>query len=93
VRTLSGGLLTKMNALPLKNPVTPQAALDRLIADYGLRKVLLAFVARLVALPARPKARKIDVIPPYLRKDLGLPPEPPPRTMVDLAHLRKDRPW
>ncbi len=91
----SVGLLNKMNALPLKPQVTPHGEIDRLIADYGLRRILLALAGRLFRRsrpPDKPKSRgRVDVIPPYLRKDLGLPPEPPPRIMIDLTHLNRGR--
>lgn len=69
-----------------------------MITDYGLRKILFALAGRLIRRPRPPdRTRKkesgLDVIPPYLRKDLGLPPQEPPRMIVDLTQLQKDRLW
>lgn len=77
--------------------MTPQGEIDKLIADYGLRKILLVLAARLIRRLRPPDNKKQpaggDTIPNYLRKDLGLPPEPPPRLVIDLVQLNKDRLW
>ena len=72
-----------MTALPLKTTNSPHAAIDDLIADFGIRPVLIAFVARLFRrkpqivpnVPETGRPPRVDGLNNHLRADLGLPPE------------------
>jgi hypothetical protein len=83
-----------MNALPLKNRREPSEIIDDLIEDYGVRRVALAILSRIhkrsrppdgVVRDRQVMEPRIDVLSDHLRRDLGLPPEGPPKAHVDLA--------
>lgn len=87
-----------MNALPYKNPQTPGAVIDDLIANYGFRKVLLAVAARLFRKQHPPDSAEfptlraqpgVDRLTAHLRKDLGLPPETQHQIHIDPIMLRR----
>jgi hypothetical protein len=67
-----------MNVIPLRDDPAPIETLERLVARYGLRRVLLA-LARL-ALRPRPRAPRDypGALSDHMRRDIGLPPAPPP---------------
>ncbi|PTX54142.1 hypothetical protein C8N43_2949 [Litoreibacter ponti] len=84
-----------MNALPLKSPdtlgTTLNDTLDDLIADHGLRPVLLGLLAR-IAKRTRPpdhKYERLDLLDDHMRADLGLPPAEPHKAKVDLHLLMR----
>lgn len=52
------------------------AAVDRLIADHGFRRVLAVLLRRLARGPA-PPGRALADLPDHLRRDIGLPALPP----------------
>lgn len=63
----------------LTNPAPRGADIDAdiaaLIERHGLRRVALRLAARLLG--ARPR-RDAGALPAHLRRDIGLPPDPPP---------------
>ena len=81
---LAAGHVTDMNALPLKQGPHLSEVVDGLIADFGLRRVLLALMARIVkrtrppdttsrhSLAAQPGVEWLD---DRVRADIGLPPK------------------
>ena len=82
-----------MTALPIKTPLSPDRALDRLVAEYGLRSIALAFVLRLFR-RSRPPDRPVgppSPVPDYLRRDLGLPPEEPRSTLYTHGYLDRTK--
>lgn len=90
-----------MNAYPLKPGTQVKDTLDALIADHGLRPVLLTLLSRLTKRTRPPdtgvglKATdvpKLDLLNDHLRADLGLPPAPSKRAYVDL-HALWHRPY
>lgn len=75
-----------MNAVPMKPKVALSETLDDLIADHGLRPVILGLLGRLAkrtrppdtkVKPRRGPAPRLDQINDHMRADLGLPPLPP----------------
>ncbi len=71
-----------MNALPLKPGQNPADILDDLIANHGLRAVLLALMGKLVKRTRPPDTTgdlarldhpDLDLLPDHLRADIGLP--------------------
>ena len=80
-----------MNALPIKHQ-SPHDVIDNLIADFGIKRVLLALAARLFR---RKPAQAMDNFPNlenqpgvaqldnHLRADLGLPPLTDRSPLVD----------
>ena len=86
------GTVTEMNALPLKETKSPYDVIDALIADFGLKPVLLAFASRLFRrkviqvsehypnLENQPGFAHLD---DHLRADLGLPPKTDQSPLVD----------
>jgi hypothetical protein len=90
----ASGQVSVMNALPIKNRRQPGEVIDDLIDDYGFRRVVLAIAARIIKRSRPPDglirsdtidAPRINVISDHIRRDLGLPPEGPPRAHVDLS--------
>lgn len=69
----------------LTNPAPRGAEIDddiaMLIDRYGLRRVALRVMARLLG--RRPRA-VADTLPNHLRRDIGLPPDTAPRRYWDL---------
>ncbi|MCK0122279.1 MAG: hypothetical protein ABJO29_10285 [Yoonia sp.] len=68
-----------MNALPIKTP-TPQEIIDDLVAEFGIKKVVLATVARLFKRTRPPdlaveKQPGVDGLSDRMRADIGLPPQ------------------
>ena len=87
-----------MNALPLKPRLSLRDAIDQLVADYGVRPVLLAIAGRILkrsrppdseAKPLLKNQPGIDALDDRLRSDIGLPPVEPPRAYVDMNLLFK----
>lgn len=83
-----------MNALPLKPGQSPADIIEELIANHGLRAVVLALVTKLVkrtrppdmvADPALRDQPEIDQLSDRMRADIGLPPKTPERAHIDLA--------
>ncbi len=86
------GTVTEMNALPLKHTKSPHEVIDALIADFGLKPVLMAFASRLLRrktvlvsneypnLENQPGVAHLD---DHLRADLGLPPKGDQSPLVD----------
>jgi hypothetical protein len=81
-----------MNALPIKQNHSPHDVIDTLIADFGVKPVLLALAARLFRRrPVTPAAHfpglehqpGIDHLGDHLRADLGLPPKADTAPLVD----------
>lgn len=90
----AAGYVSVMNALPLKNRREPSEIIDDLITDHGFLRVIWALAGRLIkrsrppdAIIQKPRAYdpRIDVLSDHLRRDLGLPPEGPPKAHVDLT--------
>jgi len=86
-----------MNALPLKPNTNVKDTLDALIADHGLRPVLLSLLGRITKRTRPPDTKvgrprhtpeRLDLLDDHLRADLGLPPKGPYRAYVDLEALR-----
>lgn len=80
-----------MNALPIKHQ-SPHDVIDNLIADFGIKPVLLAVAARLFRRkPARVSGEfpnlenqpGIAYLDDHLRADLGLPPKADRSPLVD----------
>ena len=66
-----------MNAIPLRDDPAPTETLERLVARYGLRRVLLA-LARLALRPRPPVPREHPgALNDHLRRDIGLAPLSP----------------
>lgn len=63
--------------LPLR-ALTPRPTIDRLIQRYGAMPVLWATI-RALLMPRRRRPRPPDPyhLSPHLRRDIGIPPEPP----------------
>lgn len=87
-----------MNALPLKPRASLRDHIDELIADYGVRPVLLAIAARIVKRSRPPdtldapdlsKQPGIDRLDNRLRADIGLAPLEPSRSHLDLGFMFK----
>jgi len=85
-----------MNALHVKPGVSLKHTLDELIADHGLRSVLLALLGRITKRtrppdisvgPAAKDAPGLDLLNDHLRADLGLPPALPKRSFPELHGL------
>lgn len=82
-----------MNALPLDTNQTPRAVIDDLVANFGMRRVLLAVLTRVFRrsrppdtgpFPMLAAQTNIDGLSDHLRKDLGLPPNANRRVEIDL---------
>ena len=87
-----------MNALPLKPRVSLKQTIDDLIADYGVRPVLLTLIRRVLKRSRPPDAvyapllkdqPGIDALDDRLREDIGLPPIERPKVHVDMSVLFK----
>ncbi len=82
-----------MNALPLKT--RPQDAIDQLIADYGVIKVFLTVLTRVLKRSRppdrarRPDPRQLGVMDDHIRADLGLPPNQQPNLRIDLMAMNR----
>lgn len=66
-----------MNALPVKRP-TPQDMIDDLIAEFGMKRVVLVTIARLFKRTRPPNLEKqpdVDMLSDRMRADIGLPPQ------------------
>lgn len=69
-----------MNALPIKTP-TPQNIIDDLVAEIGIKKVLLAIIARLFKRTRPPNVtyienhQDVEHLSDRMRADIGLPPQ------------------
>jgi hypothetical protein len=69
-----------MNALPIKTP-TPQDIIDELVAEFGIKKVVIATIARLFKRTRPPntapvpKHPSVDQLSDRMRADIGLPPQ------------------
>jgi hypothetical protein len=86
-----------MNALPIKTP-TPQDIIDELVAEFGIKKVVLATIARLFKRTRPPdavlieKQPGIDELSDRMRADIGLPPqEQGPPVQIDLIQFGQRR--
>lgn len=101
-----GENVTDMNALPLKTgslktgPLSarPQDAIDQLIADYGVIKVFLTVLARLIkrtrppdraAQARKPDPRQLSMMDDHIRADMGLPPSPKSTLQIDLMAMNR----
>ncbi len=87
-----------MNALPMKNPQPLGAVVDELVANFGLRQVLLAVAARLFrkqhppdsgTFPKLVKQPGVDRLSDHLRADLGLQPDTHHRMHIDPLMLHR----
>ncbi|MDX8354687.1 hypothetical protein [Cognatiyoonia sp. IB215182] len=87
-----------MNALPLKNPQPLTEVVDDLVANFGLRRVILAVAARLFrkqhppdiqAQSSQSKRRNVDLLSNHLRQDLGLPPQTHQQVRIDPIMLHR----
>lgn len=87
-----------MNALPLKNPTPLAEVVDDLVANFGLRRVLLAVAARLfrkqhppdsLSFPKLGRQPGIETLSDHLRQDLGLPPDMHHRIHIDPIMLHR----
>ena len=87
-----------MNALPLKNPTPLAEVVDDLVANFGLRRVLLAVAARLfrkqhppdsLSFPKLGRQPGIETLSDHLRQDLGLPPDMHHRIHTDPIMLHR----
>lgn len=92
--TIGHRFVSKMNALRLKTQVLPHVAVDQLIADHGLVRVALAILIRTFrrSLPVNkqpPVKLRHYHLNAHMRRDIGLPPEPPPSVLADLSHLQR----
>ena len=86
-----------MNALPLENAQNPREVIDDLVANFGLRRVLLAVITwsfrrtRPPDSPSFPNLRQqpgVDNLSEHLRRDLGLPPDTGSTFRIDLITHR-----
>jgi len=78
-----------MNALPVSKP-TPQEIIDKLIADFGIRQVLLATITRILRQTRPPdilKARVPHTLSDRMREDIGLPPQKTEKVSVELLTM------
>ncbi len=87
-----------MNALPLKNPTPLAEVVDDLVANFGLRRVLLAVAARLfrnqhppdsLSFPKLGRQPGVETLSDHLRQDLGLPPDMHHRIHIDPIMLHR----
>lgn len=71
-----------MTSLPIKKTQSPHAVIDGLIADFGLKSVLLAIAGRILRgrkttdsadFPGLIHQRGVDQLSDHLRRDMGLP--------------------
>lgn len=80
-----------MNA-QLTGPTRPiREVLDPIIADYGIKQVMLAVLGRLARRPRPPddalqkRHKRLIPLDNHLRQDIGLPPLPKPSVYLDLT--------
>ncbi len=87
-----------MSTLPLKNPQTLGAIVDELVANFGLRRVLLAVAARLFrkqhppdsqSFPTPNRQPDVDNLTDHLRRDLGLQPDTHHIVRIDPVMLHR----
>ncbi|MEL6682491.1 MAG: hypothetical protein AAFQ09_07575 [Pseudomonadota bacterium] len=87
-----------MNALPLKNHQPLAEVVDDLVANFGLRRVVLAVAARLFRKQHPPDSQNfpqlsrqvgVDALSDHLRQDLGLPPEMNRKVHIDPIGLKR----
>ncbi|MEO0929286.1 MAG: hypothetical protein AAFY14_01360 [Pseudomonadota bacterium] len=87
-----------MNALPLKGPQPLADVVDDLVANFGLRRVVLAVAARLfrkqhppdsASFPMLGRQRGVDTLSDHLRQDLGLPPDIHHKIHIDPIMLNR----
>jgi hypothetical protein len=89
-----------MNALPINKSKLPSTIIDDLIADFGLKTVLLALAARIVRrrrekgstdFPGLSNQPGLEGLGDHLRRDLGLPPAQGRKIYVDpILLMRRD---
>ena len=81
-----------MNVLRIKNANSPQAVIDGLIADFGLKSVLLALATRIwrrgsvpdsADFPGLANQPGLEHLSDHLRRDLGLPHDTRHKISVD----------
>ncbi len=72
--------------------------MDKLVADFGTRKVFLAVLARVFRRTRPPDSKTfeklgdqpgIDQLSEHLRRDLGLPPDHHRQVKIDLIELNR----
>lgn len=73
-----------MNATSLHNQNPPKVEVEKLIAQYGLRPILMSVLAFAVVRRRKVPRRDPSILPDHLRRDIGLNPMPKTKNYWDL---------
>ncbi len=72
-----------MDIIPTIAGAGPRSRIDAVILEHGAWRVLGAAA---LALVRRRRPREATALTAHLRRDIGLPPEPPSRGYLDVRH-------
>jgi len=87
-----------MNSVPVKHYENPRDVLDNLIADVGLKTVVLTLLSRVLKLhkagntvnaPELAKQPGVDQLSDHLRQDMGLPPNEKRNLIIDPVTINR----